>query len=91
MLRLLPRAGEPVSEPEPLQKKPVDGAGAAWKKKPGAGALVEDKKHKEIVLCSFTLLLIVRRRCRLFLAPWSRSKKNQEPKPLRKKIRSRSR
>ena len=51
------RAGEP--EPEPLDKKP--GAGAAWKKKSGAGAVAakklagssdlrEDKKHKEIVL-----------------------------------------
>ena len=59
------RAGEPVSEPgvfgslepEPLEKKP--GAGAAWKKsqEPEAlnkladsSALLEDKKHKEIVL-----------------------------------------
>ena len=57
------RAGEPEPgvfgslEPEPLEKKPV--AGAAWKKKSGAGAakkwagssaLREDKKHKEIVL-----------------------------------------
>ena len=63
---LISRAGEPVSEPEPgvggslepepLEKKP--GAGAAWKKSretepeplKSSSVLLEDKKHKEIVL-----------------------------------------
>jgi len=49
------RAGEPEPdvfgslEPEPLEKKPGAGAGAA-KKLAGSSALREDKKHKEIVL-----------------------------------------
>ena len=47
------RGGEPESKPEPLEKK--TGAGAT-KKLAGSSALLEDKKHKGIVL----LLLFLR-------------------------------
>ena len=54
-------------EPEPLEERKT-GAGAAWKKShepeplkklAGSSALLEDKKHKEIVFCYSSLGKIV--------------------------------